>query len=322
MRRAFAAVAFAVIAQQAFAQQALAQEAWPSRNVRFVVAFAPAGVADPIARFVGQALQEKWGQSVVIENRGGAGGNLGAGLVARADPDGYTVLVTTSSFSVNLSLYDKPGYALSDFQTAAVGATTPNIIVAAPGLKFTTLPEVIAAAKTGNFSYGSAGIGTTPHLSAEDIFNVRGKADIRHVPFTGAGPAIVALMGGHIQLAVVALPGAIEQVKAGGVKAIALTTAERRADLPGVPTVSETGAGNVVTATSILFMMPAKTPAAIVAKFNADFNEIVASGRLDKPFAAAGAQPMRLDQAQAQKYVVDEIAQWAGVIKAANIKQE
>ncbi len=315
-------IPLAALALLALAPDARAQDAWPTRNVRFVVAFAPAGVADPIGRFVGQALQEKWGQTVVVENRAGAGGNLGASVVARSEPDGHSVLVTTSGFSVNLSLYEKPGYAFSDFQTAAVAGTSPNIIVAAPGLKENTLPEIIAAAKAGKFSYGSAGVGTTPHLSAEQIFNVLGKADVSHAPFTGAGPAIAALMGNHLQLAVVALPGAIEQVKAGGVKGVALTTAERRADLPNIPTVRETGVGDVVTATNILFLMPAKTPAHIVAKFNADMNEIIKAGRLDKQFAAAGVTPMVLDQKQAHAFIGEEIAKWAGVVKAANIKQE
>jgi tripartite-type tricarboxylate transporter receptor subunit TctC len=230
-----------------------AQENWPTRNVKFLVAFAPAGIADPIGRFVGKALQEKWGQSVVVENRGGSGGNIGAGIVARAEPDGYTVLVTTSSFSVNLSLYDKPGYALSDFQTVAVAATSPNVVVAAPNLKYNTLPEVIAAAKTENFSFGSAGVGTTPHLSGELIFRLLGKVE---------------------------------------------------------------------AATVVSFFRPAKTPPAIVAKFNADLNAIIKSGALDKQFAAAGAQALTLTPAEAHKYIEDEISKWSAVIKAADIKPE
>ena len=311
-----------VLALGCAAPASRAQEAWPQKPVKFLVAFAPAGIADPIGRFVGQALSEKWGQSVIIENRGGGGGNIGAGLVARADADGYTVLVTTSSFTVNLSLYEKPGYALADFQTAAVAATSPNIVVAAPDLKYNTLPEVLAAAKTENFSFASAGVGTTPHLSGEQLFRILGKVDVRHVPFTGAGPAIAALLGGHVPLAVVALPAAIEHVKAGSIKGLALTTPERRPDLPIVPTVAETGVGKLEAATVVAFFMPAKTPPAIVAKFNADLNSVIRSGALEKQFAAAGAQPMTLDQNEAHRFIETEIVKWAAVIKAANIKAE
>ena len=264
----------------------------------------------------------KWGQPVVIENRGGGGGNIGAVAAAHADPDGYTVLVTTSAFTVNLSLYNQPGYKLSDFQTAGVVANSPNIIVAAPNLKQTTLPQIIAAAKTENFSFGSAGIGTTPHLTGEQIFRLIGKVDVRHVPFTGAGPAVAATMGGHVPIAVVALPGAYEQVKAGLVKGIAITTAERLPDLPDVPTVKETGLGDIESSTMVAFFMPAKTPAAIVAKFNADLNAVVKSGILDAPLKATGATGLMLDQAAAQAYVEKEIAIWASVIKAANLKAD
>lgn len=322
MNRSFARILGLATAAALLAGAARAQEPWPSKPVKFLVAFAPAGIADPIGRFVGQALSEKWGQSVVIENRGGGGGNIGAAAVARADADGYTVLVTTSSFTVNLSLYDKPGYALADFQTAAVAATSPNIVVAAPNLKYNTLAEVVAAAKTENFSFGSAGVGTTPHLSGEQIFRILGKVDVRHVPFTGAGPAVAAILGGHVPLGVVALPAAIEQVKAGALKGLALTTPARRPDLPNVPTVTETGVGKLEAATVVAFFMPAKTPRAIVEKFNADLNAIIKAGGLDRQFAAAGATPMALDAAAAHRFIEAEIVKWAAVVKAANIKPE
>ena len=299
-----------------------AQENWPTKNIKFLVAFAPAGIADPIGRFVGQALQEKWGQNVIIENRGGGGGNIGAAAVARAEPDGYTVLVTTSAFSVNVSLYENPGYAAADFVPVAVPAISPNIVVAAPNLKYNTLPEIIAAAKTETFSFGSAGVGTTPHLTGEQIFRLLGKVDVRHVPFTGAGPAIAAIMGDHVPLGVMALPAAIAQVKAGTVKGVAIATTERRADMPNVPTVNETGIGKVESATMVGFFMPAKTPRAIVEKFNADLNAIIKSGALSKQFDAAGATPMTFDLKQAQAYIDGEITQWAVVIKAASLKAE
>ena len=295
---------------------------YPTKTVRFLVAFAPSGIGDIIGRVVGQAMGDRWGQSVIVENRGGGGGNIGAVQAARAEPDGYTVLVTTSAFTVNLSLYDKPGYSLADFKVAGVPATSPNIIVAAPNLPYNTLPEIIAAAKSENMSFGSAGIGTTPHLSGEQIFKLIGRVDVRHVPFTGAGPAVAATMGGHVPVSVVALPAALEQVKSGLVKGIAVTTAERLPELPNVPTVRETGVGDVIGATMVAFLMPARTPQAIVEKFNADLNAVVKSGALDKPFANAGALPLQLNIAQAQDYVEDEIAKWGAVVRAAGLKAE
>jgi tripartite-type tricarboxylate transporter receptor subunit TctC len=300
----------------------MAQPAWPQRNVRLVVAFAPAGPADIVARLLAQQLQQKWGQSVIVENRAGGGGNVGAQAVSHADPDGYTILVSTSAFSVNLSLYDKPGYALSDFHTAAVATSSPNILVASPTLKQNTLKEIIDAAKTENFTYGSAGIGTTPHLTGELIFRIMNKVNVPHVPFTGAAPAVTATMGGQVPLAWVALPGAFEQVKSKTVKGVAIATAKRIPELPDVPTVNESGLGNLEAVSVVAFYMPSKTPMDIVEKFNADVNAVIKSGVLDKGFAAAGAFPMLLDQKQADAFVADEAKKWGDVIKQAGVRAE
>ena len=169
---------------------AIAQDSYPSQNVRFVVAFPAGGPTDAVARILGQRLTEKWGQGVVIENRGGAGGNIATRQVAKAEPNGYTVLVTTSAFAVNPSLTANAGYSPeSDYKTAIVVATTPNIIVASPSLKASNLKELIETARIEKLTYGMPGPGTTPHLSAEKIFKVLAKVDIPHVPFTGAAPS-------------------------------------------------------------------------------------------------------------------------------------
>ncbi len=299
-----------------------AAQSWPQRNVRFVVAFAPAGPADVVARIVSPPLQEKWGQTIVVENRGGGGGNIGAQAVARAEPDGYTVLVTTSAFPVNLTLFANPGYALSDFKTAAYAATTPDILVRSPTLKYTTLQEIVAAAKTENLSFGSAGIGTTPQLAGELIFRILAKVDVTHVPFTGAAPAANAVMGGQLPLASLTVSSAGEFIKTGAMKGVAVMTSKRLPSLPDVPTVEETGIGKVEASTDIFFFMPAKTPAAVVGKFNADLNEIIKSGALDKAFAAAGVSPATPDQKTADAYVAEEARKWGEVIKAAGVKAE
>jgi len=301
---------------------AFAQGAWPQRPVHFVVAFAPAGPADVVGRIVGQALQDAWKQSVVVENRGGGGGNIGASVVARAEADGYTVLVTTSAFPVNLTLYDNPGYALADFHAAAVAATTPNVLARAANLKQTTLPEIIEAAKTQNFSYASAGVGTTTQLAGELIFKILAKVDVRHVPFTGAAPAVTALMSGQVQLAMLTQSSVGELVRTGAIKAVAVAAEHRVPGMPDVPTVKETGVGDIVASTDIYFLMPARTPLAVVEKFNADLNAIIDSGGLDAAFASAGVSPVRLNQAGADAYLAGEAKKWGGVIKAAGVKAE
>ena len=312
-------LAAASIAATLGASPLAAQENWPQRNVRFLVAFAPAGPADIVARLLAVPLQAKWGQSVVVENRAGAGGNAGASAVARAEPDGYTFLVSTSAFAVNLTLYDKPGYALDDFQVATIASTSPNILVGAPKFTPSTLPEIIAASRNENLSYSSAGIGTTPHLTGELLFRLKAKADVRHVPFTGAAPAVNAAMSGQVPLALVALPGAIEQVKAKAVKPIAIATAARVADLPDVPTFREQGF-DIEAASIVAFFLPAKTPPAIVAKFNSDVNEIIASGVLDKAFAAAGVSPLAYTPAKSREFIVEETRKWGEVIHASDLK--
>lgn len=318
--RTLLAVATAVVCLTA--SVARAQDAWPSHPVRVVVPFAPGGPPDLAARLFAAKLQEKWGQSVIVDNRPGGAGNIGAAAVARAEPDGYTILVSSSALPVNVTLFEHPGYALSDFQTAAVPVVSPNLVIANKDLKQNTLSEFLAAAKTEKFAYASAGIGTTPHLSGELIFTVINKLDVRHVPFAGGAPAVVAVMGGQTPVGVVALPGAIQQIRAGQLRALASTTEKRLPELPDVPTVKEAGGGDVVAATSVGFYVPAKTPASIVNRINADINEIVSGHSIDKELAIGGFTPMTPNPAQAQAYVEGEMNLWAPVIKAAGIKPE
>ncbi|MFN3892257.1 MAG: Bug family tripartite tricarboxylate transporter substrate binding protein [Beijerinckiaceae bacterium] len=318
-RRALLA-ASTILALGAAAASPAAAQNYPEKNVRFLVAFAPGGPADIVARIAGQALGELWGKSVVVENRGGAGGNIAAVAASRADADGYTILVTTSALAVNLTFYDNPGYSLDDLKAAALIATAPNIIVGAPSLKANTLKDVIALARAETLSYGSAGLGTTPHLSGERIFRLLGKVDVRHVPFTGAGPAVAATMAGHVPLASVALSAAIEQVKAGTVKGLAVTSDKRLPELPDVPTVAESGLGDVEDATWVALFVPAKTPAAIVAKINADAAKAMSAPKAKEALAKAGFLPLGGDVQKAQGYVASEVKKWGEVVKASGVK--
>lgn len=319
-RRTALALGAAALACSAASAPAAAQGAWPEKNVRFVVAFAAGGAADVVARLMGQALGERWGRTIIVENRGGGGGNIGAQAVARSDPDGYTILVTTSAIAANLTYYDNPGYANADLRTAALLATQPNIIVGAKDLKANTLKEVIELSKTENLSYGTAGPGTTPHLSAERIFRLIGKADIRHVPFTGAAPATAATVSGHVPLASVALSGAIEQVKGGLVKGIAVTSLERFPDLPDVPTVKESGLGDIDDATWVAAYVPAKTPPAVLAKINADMNAALKDAKVRDGLVRAGYLPLGGSLDEADRFMQSEVKKWGDVVRASGVK--
>lgn len=322
--RPLATAATAIAAALAMTIGAHAQTpAYPSQAVRFLVAFAPAGPADIIGRILGLKLQQLWGQSVVVENRGGAGGNIAAGQVAKAPADGYTVLITTSSFAVNPSLYKNPGYsAENDFKVAGLAATTPNLIVAAPDLKVTTLKEAIELAKTKNLSFGSAGTGTTPHLSGERVFRFLAKVDVPHAPFTGAGPAMNAVMGGHVPLASVAMPAATEIVKAGKVAPLAVTSLKRVDALPDVPTVGESGLGDVDDATWVALFVPSKTPPAVIAKLNADLNTVLKDPDVKVQFARIGFSAMGGTPEEADRYVRAETAKWGEVVTRIGLKIE
>ncbi len=299
-----------------------AQSNYPDRNVKLIVSFAPGGPTDVGARIIGQALQEKWGKTVIIENRGGAGGNIGTVAAARAEPDGYTILVTTSAFSVNLTYSANPGYSAADLKAAALVATTPNIIVGAPDLKANTLKEAMELARTEKFAYASAGAGTTPHLSAERIFRLIGKLDVRHVPFTGAAPAMNAVSAGHVQLGSVAMTPAIELVKAGKLRAYAVTSAKRSSELPGVPTVTETGVANIDDATWVAMFVPAKTPPAIISKINSAVNDILKQSAIIQQISKAGLDPLGGTLDHIEAYVAAENRKWNEVILATGAKEE
>jgi tripartite-type tricarboxylate transporter receptor subunit TctC len=301
---------------------ALAQQPYPSQPVKLIVAFAPGGPADIIARILGQKLNEQWHQPVVIENRGGAGGNIAAAFVAKAEPNGTTILVTTSAFAVNPSLSAKAGYTPEQFKTAVIAATTPNLIVGAPDAKAQTLRDVIVTAATGNYTYGTAGVGTTPHLSAEKIFRLTAKVPVVHVPFTGAGPALNSVMGGHTTLASVALPAAMELVKGGQVKPLAVTSKDRLPSLPDVPTARELGLSEDEDATWVAFLLPERTPPAILDKLNADINAALSDPAVRGQLDGIGFSAIGGTTAAADAYVRAEFIKWGEVIRKLDLKQE
>jgi len=300
-----------------------AQNTYPTKPVKFVVAFAPGGPADIIARLLGQRLSESLGQPVVVENRAGAGGNVASGIVAKAAPDGYTLMINTSSLAVNVSLSKNPGFdAEKDFTLASVVASSPNLLVAYPGLKAKNLQEIVAEAKSGKLNYGTAGAGTTPHLTAEYLFKVLAKVDVTHIPFQGAGPALNATMGGQVEMASVALPAAVEMVKGGKVRGLAVTSNKRVAALPDVPTVAESGFPGFEDYTWVGVFAPSKTPPDVVQHLNSEINKILRSADFQAKLAGVGFEPVGGSTKEAADYLKTELSKWAKVVKETGTKVE
>src|SRR5262245_2149308 len=252
-------------------------QTWPTKPVHVIVPFAGGGPPAIIGRLRGQRLRDAWGQPIVQENRPGAGGDTGAAHVSKAAPDGYTVLVTTSSSAVNATLSPNPGYDLErDLAAVAHVATSPNIFLAGAGSGIGTLSEAIDKAKGGKFNFGSPGSGTTNHLSAEYLFRVLAKTNATHIPYKAAGPAVTAALAGEVELGSVAVPGALPLVKAGKLHGLAVTAAKRIDALPDVPTVEESGYPDFRHYTWVAVFMPARTPASVVSRMNADIEKLLA----------------------------------------------
>ncbi len=295
---------------------------YPNRPIRFVVAFAPGASTDIVGRIVGAKLGELWGQNVVIENRPGAGGNIGTQIGVRANPDGYTILMNSSAFVVNVSLYANPGYTVADFIPVLQGPTTPNVISAHPSFKANTLQELIAFAKAKPMSYASSGTGTTPHLDAEMIFRALAKIDIAHVPY-GPAQAVAAVVGNQVPIASTSLPPAVPHIKANRVRAIAVTTAKRSTILPQVPTVAESGlAGSAGFAdhTWFSFFAPAGTPPAIVAKLNSEINRVMQMPDVKEKLDALSLEFTPNTSAQFAGVIKEEIERYAKMVKLSGAK--
>lgn len=296
---------------------------YPSKPIKFIVAFAPGGPADIIARLMGQKLGESMGQPVVIENKAGAGGNIASQFVSKAQADGYTVLVNTSSLAVNASLLKNPGLdAEHDLIVSGIVASSPNLLVASPTLKAKNLQELVQEAKGGKYNFGSAGAGTTPHLSAEYLFKVLAKIDVTHIPFQGATPALQASMASQLEMASVALPAAVEIVKSGRVKGMAVTSLKRNASLPDVPTLAEAGFPGFVDYTWVGLFFPAKTSAEIVKRMNQEMSALLKNQDFLNKLSAVGFEPVGGTPQEAAEYLHAELNKWSKVIKEIGMKSE
>ena len=298
-----------------------AAQPYPERPIRFVVAFPPGASTDIVGRIVSQKLTETWGQNVVVENRPGAGGNIGTQTALRANPDGYTILLNSSAFAVNVSLYSAPGYKVSDFVPIVQGPTTPNLISVHPSVKAATLSELIALARSSPMNYGSSGTGTTPHLDMELLFRTLAKVSVTHVPY-GPAQAVAAVVGNQVPIASTSMPPAVPHVKAGRVRPIAVTTLKRSNILPETPTVAESGYSGFDDHTWFSFFAPAGTPPAIVNKLNAEVNRI-----LQLPDVKARLEVLSLEfvpntPAEFAARLKTEVARYAKMVRDSGAKAD
>jgi tripartite-type tricarboxylate transporter receptor subunit TctC len=322
LRRQFLHLAAGVVAIPVATRMARAQ-AYPTRPARIVVGFPAGAGADIAARLVGQWLSERLGQPFVIENRPGAGGNIGAEAVARAPADGYTLLLINSSNAINATLYDKLNFNLiGDIAPVAGVFRGPYVMVVHPSFPATSLAEFIAYAKSnpGRINMASAGNGTAPHLAGELLKLMTG-IDMVHVPYRGAGPALSDVLGGQVQVTFASTLSSIEYIRDGKLRALAVTGAERWDALPDVPTVSELLPGYEASAWFVVGA-PRNTPAEIVGKLNGEINAGLADPKMQARLADLGGAVMAGSPAEFAKLIADETEKWGKVIKAANIKAD
>ena len=295
---------------------------YPERPIKIIVPFAPAGPTDIMARVLTTHLGEALGGTVVIENKPGAGGNIGIGIAARAEPDGYTLLITSSAYVVNPGLYAKIPYdPYQDFAPVAELGTSPNVILVDPKLGVNSIAELIAraSANPNELNYASPGIGTTPHLSGE-LFKIVCGIDITHVPFSGAGPAIQAILSGTTQVAFAALPPAHPHIESGALKALAVTGTHRWFDLPDVPTMIELGYKDFVSDTFQGLLAPAKTPSAVVELLSAKSTEILKMPRIAEQLRNNGFEVIAGGPDAMRTRIADEVPKWRDIIRKAGIK--
>jgi tripartite-type tricarboxylate transporter receptor subunit TctC len=305
------------------AAAAMAQ-AYPSKPVRMIAASSPGSAVDIVARIVAQKLGEQMGQQVIVDNRAGAGGNLGAELAAKAAPDGYTLFMGTPAHAINTGLYRKLNYDLvRDFAPVSQVTSGQYVVVVHPSLPVKSIRELIALAraKPGQLNYASAGTGNATHLAGE-LFSSAARVKLVHVPYKGSGPAVTDLVGGQVQLMFANLVAALPQVKTGRIRALAVTGQTRAAAAPDLPTVIEAGVPGYVVTSWFGVFVPAATPRELVVRLNVDLARTMGAPEVRERLAADGAEPTVGTPEQFAAFVKAEIARWTKVIKNAGIVAE
>ncbi len=296
-------------------------QAYPAKQVRVIVPYAPGGGADILARLIGQKLGASWGQPVIVDNKAGAGGSIGTENASRAAPDGYTLLMASPSHAINATLYKNLSFdPQKDFNGVTLVASGPLVLVVNASNPANSVKEFIdqARSKPGSINYASAGVGSSPHLAGE-LFNMQAKVDLVHIAYKGTSPALTDLLGGQVQAMFAPVPTVIEYVKAGKLKALGVTTPKAFAALPGVPAVADDVPGYEVLQWWGI-AAPAGTPADIIAKLNTDIAVALRSPDIQQKLATMGAEPGGQSAAQFDQLIHSEVEKWAEVIKTANIQ--
>lgn len=324
MNSFFKALLLAAVISLPVMQPAAAQNAWPNRAVRIIVPFAPGGTTDVVARLVGQKLGEAWNQTVVIENHAGAGGNVGADLVAHAQPDGYTLLMASGSiFTVNPHMYKKlPFDPDKNFIPVTNVATGPMLVVVNPKLPVRNIKDLVALAKAkpGSINFGSAGVGSQVQMAGESFAAAAG-VDIVHVPYKGGGPALTDVMGNQIDMYFGGLSTALPHVRAGKLRGLGVTSAARSGVAPEIPAIADTIPGYEASIWYGVFAPPG-TPAPLVAKLHDAIVAAIRAPDLHKRLVEQGMDPLSQSPAQFAAYIRDDIDKWARLAKSANIQPE
>jgi tripartite-type tricarboxylate transporter receptor subunit TctC len=309
-----AASMFAATATGAFAAD------YPNKPIRLVVPFSAAGTTDFLARAIAQKLGTNMGTTVIVDNRPGAGGNIGSDIVAKADPDGYTLLLgTVGTHAINASLYKKMPYdTVKDFAPITLVASVPNIVVVHPSVPAKSIKELLALAKAkpGNLTFASSGNGSSIHLSGE-LFKSMAGVDMLHVPYKGSGPAVADLVGGQVNLMFDNMPSSLPHVKSGRLRAIAVTGAKRSPAVPDLPTIAESGVPGYDSVAWFGVLAPAGTPPAIVNQLNAEIIKVLKSPDVAHRLSSQGAEPAYNTPEQFSAYIKTEMGKWAKVVKAS-----
>lgn len=319
MRAWMWAVALALVC----AEGAAHAQSYPTRAIRLIVPFPPGGPNDVLARVVAQKLTEQMGQQVVVDNRGGAGGIIGAELAARATADGYTLLFGgTASMSINPILHKKLGYdPVTDFAAVSLVGTAPSLLSLHPSLPAKNVKELIDAAKAkpGQLTFASSGVGTAPHLAGE-LFNSMAGVTLVHVPYRGGGPAFVDLLAGQVAMYFAGMSAALPFVKEGKLRGIAVTGAQRSAVMPEMPTIAESGLPGYEVSNWYAVVTAAATPKPVIARLHGELVKALAADDVKKRFLDLGTDPIGGDPAQLAAYIRSEIPKWTRVIRAAGMK--
>ena len=302
----------------------LAQE-WPAKTIRWIVPFPPGGAMDVIARSLADKSSKTLGQPIIVENKPGAGGNIGAELVARSEPDGYTMLITSIGMATNKYLYPKLPYdPVKDFSPVSLVAIVPNVLLTnatQPNVKTVTDVMANARAHPGQLTYASAGNGTSIHLAGE-VFTSMAKIDMQHIPYKGSGPAVTDLLGGQVNYMFDSITSAKPHIASGKLRAIGLTTTKRSKSLPGVPTIAESGLPGYDVTPWFAVFMPANTPKPIINKLNASLVSSMASPEIREKFESIGAESLGSSPEELASYLKKEMERWGRVIASNNIKAD